>query len=115
IPNPIDVYDVIKTIPYGKVMTTTEIRQILAEKYKVDTACPLTTGIFVNICSKANHEFEEKDQKEKIVPTHRVLKKDNELNEKFPEGIEVQKTLLESEGHKIISKGRKKIRYFAKE
>jgi hypothetical protein len=41
-----------------------------------------------------------------------MLKKDGELNEKYPEGIDGQKLRLEMEGHKIIQKGK---RYFVKD
>ena len=37
------------------------------------------------------------------------MKKDGELNEKYPEGIDGQKLRLEMEGHTIIQKGK---RYF---
>jgi alkylated DNA nucleotide flippase Atl1 len=40
-------------------------------------------------------------------PYWRTLKKDGELNEKYPDGIEGQKALLEAEGHTIIQKGKK--------
>ena len=35
-------------------------------------------------------------------PYWRTLKANGELNEKYPEGIEKQKELLEKEGHTII-------------
>lgn len=38
-----------------------------------------------------------------------TLKTDGELNIKYPEAIELQKRLLEEEGHTIISKGKKKL------
>lgn len=40
-------------------------------------------------------------------PYWRTLKKDGELNEKYPEGIDGQKQRLESEGHVIIQKGKR--------
>ena len=38
-----------------------------------------------------------------------------ELNVKYPEGIKLQKRLLEEEGHTIISKGTKNIKYYVKD
>jgi hypothetical protein len=35
------------------------------------------------------------------------LKKGGEINPKYPRGIEDQKKHLESEGHKVIQKGKK--------
>ncbi len=40
-------------------------------------------------------------------PYWRTLKKDGELNEKYPGGIEEQKKRLEEEGHEIIHKGKR--------
>ena len=39
----------------------------------------------------------------------------DELMKKVPEAIELQKRLLEEEGHTIISKGTKNIRYYVKD
>ncbi len=101
-------YDaVMKEIPEGKIITTNEIRKYIATSNNVDITCPLTAGIFINICAWASYQ-RDKD----ITPYWRVLKRDGELNPKFPGGIEAQKTKLESEGHQIISKGKKNIRYF---
>ncbi len=38
-----------------------------------------------------------------------------ELNAKYPGGVEAQKEKLEAEGHTIIRKGRTNIRYFVKD
>ena len=45
----------------------------------------------------------------------RTLKANGELNAKYPNGIEGQKEKLEAEGHTIIQKGRKNIRYYVKD
>lgn len=37
------------------------------------------------------------------------------MNEKYPGGIEIQKEMLEKEGHTIIQKGRKNIKYYVKD
>jgi alkylated DNA nucleotide flippase Atl1 len=41
------------------------------------------------------------------IPYWRTLKADGFLNEKYPGGLEAQKTLLEKEGHKIVRRGKK--------
>lgn len=48
-------------------------------------------------------------------PYWRTLKANGELNEKYPNGIEAQKEKLEAEGHTILQKGRKTIRYYVKD
>ena len=47
-----------------------------------------------------------------LTPYWRTLKSGGELNAKYQGGIEAQKERLESEGHVIIAKGRKNVRYF---
>ncbi|MDO5557324.1 MAG: MGMT family protein [Clostridia bacterium] len=104
---PIDYDEVIKKIPKGKVITTNEIRKYIARKYNTELTCPLTAGIFINICAWASYQ-----RTENITPYWRVLKKDGELNAKYPGNLELQKRKLEEEGHIVISKGTKNIRYF---
>ncbi|HRU41646.1 MAG TPA: methylated DNA-protein cysteine methyltransferase, partial [Candidatus Diapherotrites archaeon] len=45
-------------------------------------------------------------------PYWRTLKKGGELNEKYPGGVELQKALLETEGHTVVARGK---RYFVKD
>lgn len=106
---PIDYDKIMKTVPYGKVITTEKIREHLAAKNGADFTEPITAGIFVSIAAWASHQ--RKDDK---TPYWRTLKTNGELNSKYPGGIENQKALLESEGHIIIQKGRKNIRYYVK-
>lgn len=44
-----------------------------------------------------------------------MLKAHGELNKKYPGGIKAQKEKLEAEGHTIIQKRRKNIRYYVKD
>ena len=67
-------------------------------------------GIFVSIAAWASHQrLEDK------TPYWRTLKANGELNEKYPGGTRKQKEKLEAEGHIIIQKGRKSIRYYVKD
>jgi len=101
-------YDAImKKIPEGKLITSDRIRSFLAKQYEAEYTCQLTAGIFINIAAKAS---EERDVDE--TPYWRTLKKDGELNEKYPGGIDGQKARLEMEGHTVIQKG---MRYFVKD
>jgi len=101
---PLAYDEIMKKVPFGKVIISSNIREYLAEKHGADYTCPLTAGIFINIVAKAS--FERDSDK---TPYWRTLKKDGELNEKYPEGIEGQKMHLEMEGHDIVRKGK---RYF---
>ena len=108
IPAPVEVDEMMKKIPKGKLITVGEIRMALARKHKATIGCPLTTGIFVWISANAAEEKRIRGEK-KITPYWRTLKTDGILNEKYPGGIPRQKKLLGQEGHKVVQKGRKHI------
>lgn len=105
---PLEYDAVMKEIPKGKVITADRIRSYLARRHEADFTCPLTAGIFINIAAHASVERKG----ENPTPYYRTLKKDGELNEKYPDGIEGQRFLLEQEGHTVIQKGK---RYFVKD
>lgn len=106
IPKPVEVDEIMKKIPKGRVITINEIREILAKKHNATIACAITTGIFANVSAHAAEEFAAEGKK-RITPYWRTLKSDGTLNEKYPGGIEAQKEKLEDEGHSIVQKGKK--------
>ena len=107
---PIDYDRVMRLVPYGKLLTVGTIREYFAKVSGADFTEPITAGIFVSIAAWAS--FQRKDDK---TPYWRTLKANGELNAKYPGGIEAQKELLEKEGHTVIQKGRKNIRYYVKD
>lgn len=107
---PIYYDELIKKVPKGKLITIGQMRDYLAKKYEADFTDPMTAGIFVNIVAWASYQ-----RASDITPYFRVLKSNGELNTKFPEAVELQKKLLEEEGHTIITKGTKNIKYYVKE
>lgn len=104
---PIDVDNIMKQVPKGKLITINNIRAKIAKKYKATMTCPITTGIFANIAAHAADENESQGRKN-ITPYWRTLKGKGELNPKYPGGIENQKKRLQREGFKIIPKGKNK-------
>jgi len=108
IPAPMEVNEMMRRLPEGKLIIINEIRAALAKKHKAMIGCPLTTGIFAWIAAQAAEE-EKAQGKKDITPYWRTLKGDGFLNEKYPGGVETQKKLLEKEGHKVIRKGKKYI------
>ncbi len=104
---PLAYDEMMKKVPAGKVITSDAIRSCLAKKYDADYTCHLTAGIFINIAAHASFEG-----KTDPTPYWRTLKKEGELNEKYPGGIDGHKLLLETEGHTVIQKGK---RYFVKD
>lgn len=107
---PCDYDAIMKKVPFGKVITAGKIREYLAEKAGADFTDPMTAGIFISIAAWASFQRNGKSE----TPYWRTLKTDGELNPRYPGGIEKQKEMLESEGHTIIQRGRKNIRYYVK-
>lgn len=107
---PIDYDKVMKKVPSGKVITIEKIREYFAKLSGADFTEPITAGIFVSIAAWASYQRTDDE-----TPYWRTLKANGELNSKYPGGVEFQKEKLEAEGHIIIQKGRKNIRYFVKD
>ena len=107
---PLAYDEIMKRVPFGKVVTVGKIREYLAEKNGADFTDPLTAGIFTSIAAWASYQREVDE-----TPYWRILKTDGELNAKYPGGVEAQKEKLESEGQIVIQKGKKNIRYFVKD
>lgn len=106
IPAPVEVDELMRRVPRGKVTTINHIREALARKHEATIGCPITTGIFASIAAHAAEERKQKGQRN-VTPYWRTLKVGGVINEKYPGGAEEQKKLLTSEGHKVMSKGKK--------
>ena len=114
---PVEYDQLMKKVSKGKVTTIDRMMAYMAKKHGAGCACPMTAGIFVNIAANANEERAHSKESEhpewhrgkSETPWWRTLKKDGQLNEKFPDGIDGQKKRLEAEGHIVIQKGK---RYF---
>lgn len=104
---PIAYDEVMNMVPYGKVITVGAIREYFAKKNNGDFTDPITAGIFVSIAAWASFQ-----RKENETPYWRTLKAHGELNPKYPGGVAAQKEKLEAEGHTVIQKGRKNIKYY---
>jgi hypothetical protein len=111
VPAPLEVDAIMRRVPKGKLITIAEIRTTLADKHDVAVCCPITTGIFAwiaaNAAEEAANEAEARGKKVKATPYWRTLKTGGELNPKYPGGIPQLRKLLESEGHRIVAKGKR--------
>lgn len=104
-------YDkVMRVVPFGKLLTVGTIREHFAKTSGADFTEPITAGIFVSIVAWASYQRTENE-----TPYWRTLKANGELNSKYPGGIEVQKEMLEKEGHTVIQRGRTNIKYYVKD
>jgi alkylated DNA nucleotide flippase Atl1 len=106
IPSPIEVDELMRRVPKGKLTTINEIREALARKHGATIGCPITTGIFARIAAEAAYEAQAEGERN-ITPYWRTLKAGGVINEKYPGGVELQKKLLEREGHRVIKKGKR--------
>lgn len=107
---PIDYDRVMRLVPYGKLLTVGAIREYFAKQNGADFTEPITAGIFISIAAWAS--FQRAEDK---TPYWRTLKANGELNPKYPGGVAAQKEILEKEGHIVVAKGRKNIKYYVKD
>ena len=107
---PVDYDEVMRRVPFGKLTTVGEIREYFARCSGADFTEPITAGVFVSIAAWAS--FQRECDK---TPYWRTLKANGELNPKYPGGVGEQKALLEREGHTVVQKGRKNIKYYVKD
>lgn len=107
---PVYYDEIMRRVPAGKLLTVGRIREYLAKKAGADFTEPITAGTFISIAAWASHQ-----RTEDKTPYWRTLKAGGELNPKYPGGVEAQRALLESEGHKVVQRGRTNIRYFVKD
>lgn len=106
IPAPVEVDELMRKVPAGKVTTINEIRGALAKKHNATIGCPMTTGIFAWVAAHAAEERKQQGEKN-VTPYWRTLKTGGVVNEKYPGGVEAQKALLTQEGHMVAQKGKK--------
>lgn len=108
---PPNAYDALmRAVPRGKVITLGEIRAHLARQNGADFTDPITAGIFVSIAAWASAQRAGDE-----TPYWRTLKAGGELNPKYPGGVQAQRERLEAEGHTVLRKGRKHLRYYVKD
>jgi len=100
IPAPIEVDEIMRKVPEGKLITVNQIRALLAQKHGATIGCPITTGIFIHIAANAAEEAAA-EGKADITAYWRTLKSKGELNEKYPGGVDTQAAHLREEGHTI--------------
>ena len=105
---PADYDRAMRLVPFGRLATITDIREHFARENGADFTEPITAGIFVSIAAWASFQRNGEDE----TPYWRGLKAGGELNPKYPGGVEAQKARLEAEGHTVVRRGRKNIRYY---
>ncbi|MFQ5425170.1 MAG: hypothetical protein ACE5F9_14490, partial [Phycisphaerae bacterium] len=56
IPRPLDVDAAIRKVRKGKLVTASQIRESLARQSGADSACPMTTGMFIRVVAETAEE-----------------------------------------------------------
>ena len=102
-PAPREVDKIMKAVPKGRLITTKEIQAKIAQNYRATMACPMCCGIFAWIAA----DEAETEVAKRITPYWRTLKSGSELNPKFAGGVAALQWRLESEGHRVVAKGKK--------
>lgn len=103
IANPQIVYEKIKTIPRGEVITMSDLRAKLAEDFNADYTCPLTAGIFFRIAAEAAEEMSATGNDPEL-PWWRVIPDDRKLNTRLPGNGILQAERLRQEGFSVETK-----------
>ena len=106
IPAPLEVDELMRRVPKGKLATINELRSALAKRHGVTMACPITTGIFSWIAAHAADEAAAEGAK-RFTPYWRTLKTGGELNPKYPGGVPALKKRLAAEGHRFTQRGKR--------
>lgn len=107
---PVDYDRIMRRVPQGMLTTVGAIREYFARENGADFTEPITAGIFVSIAAWASAQRSGDE-----TPWWRTLKANGELNPKYPGGIQAQREKLEAEGHEIVQRGRKDIRFYVKD
>lgn len=107
---PIDYDRAMRRVPRGMVTTVGEIRAFFAREAGADFTEPITAGVFVSIAAWASFQRQADE-----TPYWRTLKAGGELNPKYPGGVEAQRARLEAEGHTVVQRGRKHLRYYVQD
>jgi hypothetical protein len=100
IPAPREVDALMRAVPEGRLTTLNDLRAALARKHGATIGCPITTGIFAWIAAHAAEESLVAGAS-RVTPYWRTLKRNGELNPKYPGGVAAQAVHLRAEGHAV--------------
>lgn len=96
IPNPRAIDALMRKVRKGKLMTQGQLRDRLAEDCGADSACPMTTGIFLRIVAETAEE-DLRSGKNRVTPYWRTIRDNGALNDKYPGGVRGHAARLRAE------------------
>ncbi len=89
IASPAIIDEYVRTIPEGQMVTVKAMRDELADRFRAEHTCPVTTGIFLRIVAEAAWERHLAGEPvEAITPFWRVIEPDSPLATKLACGAE---------------------------
>ncbi len=94
IASPRVVADEVRSVPSGRVITLSALRERLARRFDADYTCPMTTGIFLRVAAEAALE----EGLSEMLPVWRVVREDGACLEKIAGGPGRQAERLRAEG-----------------
>jgi alkylated DNA nucleotide flippase Atl1 len=100
LPTPLLVGEAVATVPRGKVITVSELRRALAERFGADRTCPLMTGIFATVLAGAVADDLGQRRKPRW-PIWRLVRDDGTLHPNWPLDALYRATRLREEGVRI--------------
>jgi hypothetical protein len=100
IPTPLLVGEEVARVPSGEVITFSQLRERLAQRFNADRTCPLTTGIFAVILAGAVSADITRERKARW-PVWRLVKDDGCLNANWPLDARYRASLLRGEGLRV--------------
>jgi len=100
LPTPLLVGEAIAAIPRGHVMTVTQLRRALAERFNAESTCPLMTGMFATILAGAVAEDLGQRRKPRW-PIWRLVRDDGTLHPKWPLDPLYRASMLRQEGVRL--------------
>jgi len=100
LPTPLLVGEVVALIPCGQVISLSQLRANLAQRFKAATTCPLMTGIFAGILAGVVADDLAQRRKPRW-PIWRLVRDDGTLNPKWPLDVLYRASLLRAEGVRL--------------
>jgi alkylated DNA nucleotide flippase Atl1 len=100
LPTPLLVGEAVAGIPRGRVMTVSQLRRALAERFSADSTCALMTGMFATILAGAVVDDLGQRRKPRW-PIWRLVRDDGTLHPKWPLDALYRATMLRQEGVRL--------------
>ena len=100
IASPRAVADEVRSVPSGRVITLSVLRERFVRRFDADYICPITTGIFLRVAAEAALE----EGLSEMLPVWRVVREDGACLEKIAGGPKRQAERLRAEGVEVVQR-----------